>query len=109
VEPREEFSDVLGSSGSRLDRPVARNVPSPPKMTEARNTKIYDVCQSWDGARGYSFENKFEPEFLRGLGKFNDGFVTAAMHLQGVGPGSVPPTTQAQLAVTADHVNRPSL
>ena len=90
MEPREEFSDVLGSSGSRLDRPVARNVPSPPKMTEARNTKIYDVCQPWDGARGYSFENKFEPEFMRGLGKISDSFVTAAMHLQGVGPGSVP-------------------
>ena len=78
MEPREEFSDVLGSSGSRLDRPVARNVPSPPKMTEARNTKIYDCSQPWDGARGYSFENKFEPEFMRGLGKISDSFVTGS-------------------------------
>ena len=66
---------------------------------------MYPLCDPWNGAMGPSFERKFKPDFLAGTRKKWDDYSSLYRHLMGTDPGGMPPTTAAQLAINANHLN----
>ena len=59
----------------------------------------------WNGSMGPQFERTFRPNFLAGLRKRWDDYSSLYRHLMGQDPGGMPPTTAAQLAANANHLN----
>ena len=74
-------------------------------MASTRDTKMYPVCDPWNGAMGPPFERVFKPNFLAGLRKRWDDYSSLYRHLHGQDPGGMAPSTAAQLAVNANHLN----
>ena len=70
-----------------------------------RDTKIYRVCEPWNGERGPSWMEVFEKDFISGLGEINDDYTNLKQVLFGQDPGGVPATTAAQLAANPAHIN----
>ena len=54
---------------------------------------------------GPPFERTFKPNFMAGLRKRWDDYSSLYRHMQGQDPGGMPPSTAAQLAINANHLN----
>ena len=67
--------------------------------------KMFPICDPWNGAMGPAFERTFKPNFLAGIRKRWDDYSSLYRHLMGSDPGGMPPTTAAQLALDANHLN----
>ena len=65
-------------------------------MSSTRDTKLFDTCDPWQGDKDV-FEDIFVEDFKTGLGRFHDDYATQKQQLAGNTPGSVPPSTAAQI------------
>ena len=71
----------------------------------ARDTRLHDVCAPWHGERGRDFERRFWPAFTNGLRGKTDDYCSLYDHSSGRDPGGIPPSTAAQIAAAAGHIN----
>ena len=71
----------------------------------ARDTRLHDVCAPWHGERGRDFERRFWPAFTNGLRGKTDDYCSLYDHSSGRDPGGIPPSTAAQIAANAGHIN----
>ena len=71
----------------------------------ARDTRLHDVCAPWYGERGRDFERRFWPAFTNGLRGKTDDYCSLNDHAAGRDPGGRPPSTAAQIAAAAGHIN----
>ena len=54
---------------------------------------------------GPDWESIFEPAFRGGLGSHKDDYDNLQRHLKGTDIGGIPPSTAAQVAANAEHLN----
>ena len=66
---------------------------------------MYPICNPYSGRMGPEWESIFEPAFRGGLGSHKDDYDNLQRHLKGTDIGGIPPSTAAQVAANAEHLN----
>lgn len=86
---------------------MASRPPTTTSMASSasRDSRLYPICNPYSGRMGPDWESIFEPAFRGGLGSHKDDYDNLQRHLKGTDIGGIPPSTAAQVAANAEHLN----